>query len=328
MDKNKVIKVAEQEEGYLEKSAGAVKKNPAVLDKKTDGAGEDNYTKYWRDLLPSYQGQPWCNGFVNWIFIQAFGEKEAKRLLYVNSSWSYYTPTSASYFKSNNAWYKTPKVGDVIYFKNSTRIHHVGLVYNMDSSYVYTIEGNTSAGAQVVPNGGGVFKKKYLLSNSAIAGYGRPNYSDEHQIAQVIAVGTGRKGMKVLSNLNIRDNAGTSDSCVIGKYNINTYIFPTARTRKIDGDYWFKTDKGFVSGKYLQGWVSEQDVWWYIDGGKYPVSEWKEIDGTWYYFMADGYMAADTYVKSADKEIWYYLNKDGAWETRKDVKIKPRNVVK
>ena len=44
--------------------------------------------------------------------------------------------------------------------------------------------------------------------------------------------------------------------------------------------------------------------------------------------MADGYMAADTYVKSADKNIWYYLDKDGTWDTSKDVTIKPRNVVK
>ena len=326
--KDKVIKTAEQEEGYLQKSAAAVKKNPSILDSRKDGAGSDNYTKYLRDIYKSYQGEPWCNAFVNWVFIKAFEEKEAKRLLYVNSSWRLYTPTWASYFKSTNAWDSKPLRGDIIYFKNSQRIHHVGIVYNVDSNYVYTIEGNTSSGSEVVPNGGGVYKKKYVLSNSAIAGYGRPAYSGAHQIAQVIAVGTGRKGMKVLANLNIRDNAGTTDSCIIGKYNINTYVFPIARTRKIEDQYWFKTDKGFISGKYLQGWVSEQDVWWYIDGGKYPVSEWKEIDGVYYYFMADGYMAADTYVKSADKDIWYYLNKDGAWDTRKDVTIKPRNVVK
>ena len=42
---------------------------------------------------------------------------------------------------------------------------------------MYTIEGNTSAGEQVIPNGGAVCKKSYRLYNSRIAGYGRPDYS-------------------------------------------------------------------------------------------------------------------------------------------------------
>jgi archaellum component FlaG (FlaF/FlaG flagellin family) len=52
------------------------------------------------------------------------------------------------------------------------------LVYNVDSSYVYTIEGNTSSTSGVVANGGGVYKKKYALNYSSISGYGRPNYDD------------------------------------------------------------------------------------------------------------------------------------------------------
>jgi hypothetical protein len=50
-------------------------------------------------------------------------------------------------------------------------------VADVDSTYVYTVEGNTSGGSGVIPNGGGVFQKKYLLGYRGIAGYGRPNYS-------------------------------------------------------------------------------------------------------------------------------------------------------
>ena len=53
MDKaiEKVILIAKNEIGYLEK------KSNSQLDSKTANAGSNNYTKYWRDIKPSYQGQ-------------------------------------------------------------------------------------------------------------------------------------------------------------------------------------------------------------------------------------------------------------------------------
>ena len=168
---DKVIKIAENEVGYLEK------KSNSQLDDKTANAGKNNYTKYWRDIAPGMQGQSWCNCFVNWCFYKAYGETIAKKLLCTDGAWSYYTPTSAGYFKNKKQWYASnPKKGDVIYFKNSTRIHHVGIVYKVDSSKVYTIEGNTSAGSAVIANGGGVARKSYSIKNSSIVGYGRPKY--------------------------------------------------------------------------------------------------------------------------------------------------------
>ena len=55
MDKaiEKVILIAKNEIGYLEK------KSNSQLDSKTANAGSSNYTKYWRDIKPSYQGPPW-----------------------------------------------------------------------------------------------------------------------------------------------------------------------------------------------------------------------------------------------------------------------------
>ena len=170
--KEKVLNKAYDEVGYLEK------RNSSNLDSKTGNAGSNNYTKYWRDLKQSgYQGQPWCQAFVDWCFMKAFGEKKAKELLHQEDGWTFYTPDGANRFKNNGQWHTTPKVGDIIYFRNSSRICHVGIVRDVDGSNVYTIEGNTSSGTAVVANGGGVFKKYYSLGNSRIAGYGRPNYS-------------------------------------------------------------------------------------------------------------------------------------------------------
>ena len=70
-----VIGIAEEEIGYLEKRSNS------QLDSKTANAGSGNYTKYWRDTYPQYQGQPWCADFVSWCFMKTFGLDNAKKLL-------------------------------------------------------------------------------------------------------------------------------------------------------------------------------------------------------------------------------------------------------
>lgn len=168
---NKIIEIAANEIGYLEKNS----KNS--LESKTANAGNKNYTKYWEDIYPSFQGQPWCLCFVIWCFVKAYGASEAKKLLNM-PAYTFYTPTAAQWFKNNKQWCRTPQIGDIIFFKNSTRICHVGLVYKVDNAKVYTIEGNTNGGSTLEANGGAVAKKSYSLSYGKIAGYGRPNYKD------------------------------------------------------------------------------------------------------------------------------------------------------
>ena len=79
-DANKVIQIAEAEIGYLEK------KTNAKLDDKTANAGNKNYTKYARDLdaLGFYNGRKngfaWCDIFVDWCFVQAYGLEAALKL--------------------------------------------------------------------------------------------------------------------------------------------------------------------------------------------------------------------------------------------------------
>ena len=132
----KLIQVAEQEVGYLEK------KSNKDLDHKTANAGSNNFTKYARDLYPALQGQAWCDMFVDWCFVQAFGKVKAQQL--IGGGFSAYTPTSAQYYKNKGQYHKSnPQPGDQIFFKNSVRICHTGIVYKVVGSKVYTIEGNT-----------------------------------------------------------------------------------------------------------------------------------------------------------------------------------------
>ncbi|RGZ05730.1 CHAP domain-containing protein [Hungatella hathewayi] len=166
----KVIAVARAELGYLEKRSNS------QLDSKTANAGSNNYTKYARDLYPSLQGQPWCDMFVDWCMVQAFGRVAAQQL--IGGGFSAYTPTSAQYYKARGQYHKSdPQPGDQIFFRGSNRINHTGIVTEVTLTKVRTIEGNTSDGAEVIPNGGAVCDKEYGLSNSRIDGYGRPDWS-------------------------------------------------------------------------------------------------------------------------------------------------------
>lgn len=179
---DKVLKIALAEVGYLEKKSN---KN---LDSKVENAGSANYTKYGRDMhkiCPSVMDFPaaWCDAFVDWCFYRAYGQSNAKKLLC--GGFNDYTAASAQMYKNKKAWYTShPQAGDQIFFKDANGICHTGLVYKVDSKYVYTIEGNTSGSSGVVKNGGGVFKKSYSLYNSRIAGYGRPKYDPSPKTTQ------------------------------------------------------------------------------------------------------------------------------------------------
>lgn len=178
MTVDNLIQTALAEVGYLEKNS------PVNLDSKTAGAGSGNYTKYARDMYPLCpsvyaNGYAWCDTFVDWCMVRTFGAAKAKSLIH---DWSAYAPTSAAYYKNAGQWHTSPKIGDQVFFKNqSGTICHTGLVYKVDSGYVYTVEGNTSSESGVVANGGAVAKKKYRLGYSRIAGYGRPKYEDEEE---------------------------------------------------------------------------------------------------------------------------------------------------
>ena len=181
---SKVVEIALGEVGYLEK------KSNSQLDSKTGNAGYNNYTKYARDLdkISSFyngakNGYAWCDVFTDWVFVTAFGVAKAKELLcQPDNSYGAGCYYSARYYKNKGQFYiQEPKIGDQIFFWNSSKddVAHTGIVYDVDRTYVYTVEGNTSSDSGVVANGGGVFCKKYKLNYTRIYGYGRPKYDVE-----------------------------------------------------------------------------------------------------------------------------------------------------
>ena len=162
---NTVIGIAEEEIGYLEKRSNR------QLDSKTANAGSGNYTKYWRDIAPSYQAQPWCAGFVSWCFYKAFGLETARKLL---KHWPYvYCPDLGNKFTR----YANPKKGDIVIFYRNGTFAHTGIVTKVSGDRFWTIEGNTSGASGIVANGGGVCEKSYYNSQLPGTKFCRPDYS-------------------------------------------------------------------------------------------------------------------------------------------------------
>lgn len=176
----KVVDRAVSEIGYLEK------KSNADLDSKTANAGTNNYTKYARDL-DDYKGQTWfyghkqgfayCSVFVTWCFMKVFGDTARAMLYQPNRSSDYAAGCDwqAKYYRQNHAFYTTPQIGDQIFFGESGDEGHTGLVVDVTSDSVITVEGNTNNSGSY--NGNGVYQKIYKRSNSRIVGYGRPNWN-------------------------------------------------------------------------------------------------------------------------------------------------------
>ena len=255
-----LIKLAKAEVDYLEK------KSNKDLDSKTANAGDKNYTKYARDLdkISGFyngrkQGYAWCDVFVDWLFVQAYGVENAKRLLcQPDKSCGAGCNSSMKYYKAKKQLHTSPKIGDQIFFYNSalTEASHTGVVVDVDSKYVYTIEGNTSSSSGVVANGGCVREKKYSLTYNRIAGYGRPKYDDT--TPQTIVTITDPANIKIGDLVEftgnkhyLNKNIKVGSTCKPGKAKVTAIavgIHPYHLVRVSGG------------GSTVHGWVDAKDI--------------------------------------------------------------------
>lgn len=241
-DPNKVIQVALNEVGYLEK------KDKNNLDDKTANAGSKNCTKYARDLdaLGFYngkkQGVAWCDVFVDWCFVQAYGLDAALKLTNQplgKNNCGAGCKYSRQYYKKKRRLFDAPQPGDQIFFWpkdaiGGPAVQHTGLVYAVDGSYVYTIEGNTSGANGVVANGGGVCKKKYKLTYNRLAGFGRPDWGtvalDTPETVDPDALKKGDKGSDVTA---------LQENLVALGYDLGKY---GTKKNGVDGSFGAKTE--------------------------------------------------------------------------------------
>ena len=132
--------------------------------------GSNNWNKYAEDprITDLYgwnvQNQPWCCTFVNWLFLNAFGDIGG-RMTYGGSA---ACSAQADLYRKNRAFYTSrPEIGDQIFFYSNGGINHTGIVAEVNGSAIRTVEGNYSDK---------VSECTYVIGNSAIAGYGRPKW--------------------------------------------------------------------------------------------------------------------------------------------------------
>ena len=242
-EKEKVINIALNEVGYVEKETNS------NLDDKTANEGDNNYNKYARDLdnIEGFyngkkNGYDWCDIFVDWCFVKAFGVERALELTcQPEKSTGAGCGFSMNFYKEKGQFSKEAKVGSQIFFTDGESIYHTGLVYKVDSSRVYTVEGNT--------DGGQVAKKSYSLNANYIAGYGEPKYtetSSEEKEQEAESTDKAIATVKVTANdgLNLRKEPNTSSS-ILKAFTKGTSL----KIYEIKNN-WGRTDSGWVCLDY------------------------------------------------------------------------------
>lgn len=240
-DKQKVIDIAKGEVGYLEKRSNS------QLDDPKANAGGKNYTKYARDLDNTKgfyngpkQGYAYCDVFVDWCFVKAYGVENAKKLLcqpdYSGGAGCLY---SAQYYKNAGRWKTSPEIGDQVFFSYSPgEYSHTGLVVEVSGSTLRTVEGNTSDG---------VFYRTYSMYDSRILGYGRPDYggsgvsapssSPVSQVKKATAI-----KCNVLLDLELlKPNAASNSPDMVKRMQQQLKLVHGYDLGSIDGDFGAKT---------------------------------------------------------------------------------------
>lgn len=99
-------------------------------------------------------------------------------------------------------------------------------------------------------------------------------------------------------DLNIRTQPSTSGA-IVGIYMKGAMVTCSAKSGT-----WFKTEKGWISRKFVSGWVREDGRYWYVENGAYPMHGAKDIGGEEYHFDRDGWMIESARISPTGAVIY------------------------
>jgi hypothetical protein len=237
-----LIAAARADVGYLEKASNA------LLDDRTANAGKNNWTKFgaWYGLNPA----PWCAMAVSrWANLAGIPESVIPKY--------HSCGVGIEWFKTRGLFHPsagyTPQAGDIVFFQAGDN-RHTGVVTGFDGAKVHTVEGNTSGGSTMIPNGGGVAAKSYNPSYKLILGYGTPDYG---------AVPGAGPDLPPARPLLRRGAAG--DDVRTLQSRLHVLKFPCG---PVDGDFGFRTQEAVKAFQAARGL--------FVDGEVGPLT-WKEL---------------------------------------------------
>ena len=183
----------------------AINRAKAELNTTEFPANSNNvkYNTWYYGKMVQGAAYPWCAAFISYIF------RDSPSLVKKTASCA----DMLTWFEVNNRIVKEPQPGDIIFFKfstNSRRTNHVGLVVDVTSTVIKTIEGNTSATSN--DNGGSVMMRSRKRNSRNIVAYARPAYEDLGHYHPILRRGAKGDAVEFLQEmLNVKDIRVTVD---------------------------------------------------------------------------------------------------------------------
>jgi glucan-binding YG repeat protein len=175
---------------------------------------------------------------------------------------------------------------------NCTLILTIRLIFDKDkysSSAVAPSDLAWSEGTPGTATWGDVASAKYfqvqLLKDGESVSDELSVYSTSYDFSQYITTAGSYtfKVRSVKSGNNVKSNWTTSKRWTVKEGDITE-----------NGLQMASSDQGTETSGISEGWQLAADNvrwWWQNSDGTWPASQWKDINGQWYYFDAEGYMA-------------------------------------
>lgn len=95
--------------------------------------------------------------------------------------------------------------------------------------------------------------------------------------------------------------------------NPNSYI--AGRWALIDGRWYVFDQKGYM----IVGWFKQGPDWYHLNiDGAMLSGQWVDLNGKSYYLQESGLMARESYIKSNDKDMYYWVDSNGEYRKEYD----------
>lgn len=212
-----IVNVALSQVGYHEGSSGS--------DLSGNSSSSANYTEYGRWFG---QQSNWCAIFISWCANQAGIPTSVVKKNAVASGNSCQFGEKKYSFGSRN-----PQPGDILYVQNDSdsSVDHVGLVYKVDDTYIYAVEGNFGNKVGTIKYYKDTGRQTYY-SSTKILFYGVPDYLTDNAVSNTAPTTPAvEKG-----DVNIDKKVNSNDALLILEYSVGKRVLSDTQKKAADMD--------------------------------------------------------------------------------------------